>query len=125
MLETLNFQIIAGLNKGYFHNNNCDDCYRRALKIWQEIAQEEFETSGIYVTAVIRKSKTIYSKEWGCPEGGEDTIIISGTANPKFIKDLGVWKEKVLYLAAKFKEQFEQESITCEFTRSELYYFND
>ena len=42
--------------------------------------------------AVISVSKTVYDREWGCPLGGEDTVLITGDRNPDFDDpQMSVW----------------------------------
>ena len=42
--------------------------------------------NGTYVGAVISRSKTVYNVDWGCPVGGEDTVLITGECNPQYTK---------------------------------------
>lgn len=123
MNNSIMFKIVTGVNKGYKHNN-CDSCNLDMVgKLWQKIAKEEFDNSGIYISAIINESKAIYNEEWGCPKGGEDTVTISGTANKEFIDDLDNWKDQVIIIAKRIKVELGQTTLTCEFINSEFYYF--
>lgn len=122
MCKTLRFEIVSGVNKGYFNGrgiNLLDD----VSILWQKIAAKEFELSGVYVSAVIKNSKTVYHENWGCPKGGEYTVVITGVANKEFIDDLKKWKNIVLRLAKLLKEGLNQSTLTCEFLDTELHYF--
>lgn len=123
MDKTLRFEIVSGINKGYFHDNRKNEIMDVVGNIWQKIAKEEFEISGIYVTAVIKSSKTIYNEEWGCPKDGEETVVITGIANRAFVDNLDKWKNSVIKLAKKLKKELGQSTLTCEFLDTELHYF--
>lgn len=123
MNKTLRFEIVAGINRGYFHANNQKDSLNIVGNLWQKIAKEEFEISGIYVSAVIKPSKTIYNEQWGCPKGGEETVVITGVANKEFVEDIKQWKKSVIKLAKELKAKLKQSTLTCEFIETELHYF--
>ncbi|KGM98510.1 hypothetical protein IRP63_03255 [Clostridium botulinum] len=125
MTKTLKFEIVTGVNKGYFHNNEQNDILNLVGNLWQKIAKREFEKSNIYVSAVMKASKIIYNEAWGCPEGGEETIVITGVANREFINDLEVWKNIILKLAQQLKNELQQVTLTCEFSEVEMFYFKD
>ena len=78
MNKTLRFEIVTGINKGYFHTNSQSESLDLVGEIWQKIAKEEFEKNNIYISAVIKPSKTIYNEEWGCPQKGEETVVLTG-----------------------------------------------
>lgn len=123
MNKTLRFEIVSGVNKGYFHTNKQSESLDLVGSIWQKIAKEEFEISGIYVSAVIKVSKTIYNEEWGCPQNGEETVVLTGVANKEFVDDIEKWKDAVIKLAKQLKNQLKQSTLTCEFMTTELHYF--
>ncbi|GAA0182521.1 hypothetical protein SH2C18_48880 [Clostridium sediminicola] len=125
MNKSIKFEIVTGINKGYFHNNESGNNIQRVSKLWQKIAKEEFDRSGIYVSAIILESKTVYNEDWGCPPGGEDTVVITGVANLEFVDNLSHWKDTVLNLAKKIKSKLEQKTITCEFRDVEMRYIKD
>ncbi|MCS4466843.1 hypothetical protein JTS99_12575 [Clostridium botulinum] len=103
MGKTLRFEIVSGVNKGYFHTNSQSESLDLVGGIWQKIAKEEFEKSNIYVSAVIKPSKTVYNQEWGCPENGEETVVLTGVANEEFVDDIEKWKDTVIKLAKELK----------------------
>ena len=122
MNKTLRFEIVTGINKGYINTNLKKDSIKLVGEIWQRIALEEYKSSNIYVSAVMRRSTTIYNIDWGCPIGGEDTVVITGVANYEFVDDIELWKKTVIKLANQLKEELQQVTMTCEFMESELYY---
>lgn len=123
MDKTLRFEIVSGVNKGYFRSNSKESRLDFVARLWQDIAKEEFEISEIYVSAVIKSSKTVYHENWGCPKGGEETIVITGVANKDFVQDIEGWKDVVIKLANKLKKELGQSTLTCEFLNTELHYF--
>lgn len=123
MNKTLRFEIVTGINKGYFHTNSQSESLDLVGEIWQKIAKEEFEKNNIYISAVIKPSKTIYNEEWGCPQKGEETVVLTGVANKEFVYDVEKWKDTVIKLAKELKKQLKQSTLTCEFIETELYYF--
>lgn len=123
MNSTIRFEIVSGINKGYFNKKHSNiNSVNFISTIWQEIALEEFKKSNIYVSAVIKPSKTVYNESWGCPKGGEETVVITGVANREFVNDIAAWKEAVIRLAKVLKDRLIQSTMTCEFINTELYY---
>lgn len=82
---------------------------------WQEIALQQFNKRGIYISSVVNISRAVYNSEWGCPMGGEDTVTITGTTNPAFVKDMEEWKSIVIEIAKELKCALEQSTLTLEF----------
>ena len=77
----------------------------------------------VYISAVIKSSKTVYHEAWGCPKGGEETVVITGVANKEFVDNIDKWKNTVIKLAKQLKKEFKQSTLTCEFLETELHYF--
>lgn len=123
MCKTLRFEIVSGVNEGYFHDNKYSSVVNFTASLWQKIARKEFETSGVYISAVIKSSKTVYHEAWGCPKGGEETVVITGVANKEFVDNIDKWKNTVIKLAKQLKKEFKQSTLTCEFLETELHYF--
>ncbi|APF25339.1 hypothetical protein [Clostridium sporogenes] len=115
MEKTIKFEIVTGINEGYFHKNKNKDGVQVVGEVWQKIALEVFKDRGIYISSVINSSKTVYNTEWGCPEGGEDTVTITSTANPEFVQSLEQWKEAVIEIAKNLKNELKQSTMTVEF----------
>jgi hypothetical protein len=122
MNATLRFEIVSGINKGYLKKENYTNSLELVGEVWQRIAKEEFDKSNIYVSAVIKPSKTVYNEVWGCPKGGEETVVITGVANKEFINNVDEWKQCVIRLAKILKMELGQNTMTCEFMNTELYY---
>ncbi|UZW14960.1 hypothetical protein OSC52_03705 [Clostridium pasteurianum] len=122
-MNTLKFEIITGINEGYKYNNKSEKDLHKVEILWQNVAKNLFTKTGIYISAVISKNKTVYNVDWGCPVGGEDTYRITGIANPEFVTDLEMWKDAVLEATKILKNELKQSTINCEFSKVEFYYF--
>ena len=127
-MKTLSFRIVTGVAKGYYHDlagvaeNGLVD---QVASLWQEFAKEEFDKSNTYVSAVVQPGCVVYHQDWGCPVSGESVIILSGTANPQFVKDLDAWKESVLSLAKQLKKELKQSTLSVEFFETDFIYLTD
>lgn len=123
-MNTERFILTLGINEGYFHNNNCTQDILTIGKIANNISQQYFNEHNIYVTFSIIDSRTFYSNQWGCPNDGEETIIITGVANPSFVS-LEEWKNAVIEFTKEMKKELRQSTCTLEFIGCELIYFNN
>ena len=127
-MKTLSFRLVVGVEKGYFHDVKGvadNGLVYKVSELWQKLAANEFNQSGIYVSVIAQPAAVIYHQEWGCPQGGESVIVLSGSANPNFIKDLDAWKKVVIKLAKELKEQLNQTTLTIEFQETDLVYLTD
>ena len=127
-MKTLSFRITVGVAEGYFHNLSGvaeNALVHKVSELWQKIAKEEFDKSEIYVSAVAQPGSVIYHTQWGCPQGGESVVVLSGSANPTFVKDLDVWKNVVIELGKKLKKELKQTTLTIEFQETDLVYLTD
>jgi len=127
-MKTLSFRIVTGVESGYHHDVKGvadNSLVFKVSKLWQELAASEFDKSEIYVSAVTQPGSVVYHNQWGCPRGGESVIVLSGSANPNFIEDLGQWKETVVKLAKQLKKELKQSTLTVEFFETDLVYLTD
>lgn len=95
-MKTVKFFVTLGVIAGYGHGNKQNFFARLfgkknsseliAGKAWQTAAATVFATTGTYIGSVITPSKTVYNEAWGCPKGGEDTVLITGECNPEYTK---------------------------------------
>ncbi|WP_142383689.1 hypothetical protein [Peribacillus deserti] len=121
--KSLRAVIVLGINKGHGSNHETRILEKASLA-WQELAADFHQQTGIYVSAVAHKSKTIYHTEWGCPEGGEDTITFTSSVNYEYVKDINAWKDTLIQLTKQLKARFEQETVTIEFEDISLIYLD-
>ncbi|MFN0203123.1 MAG: hypothetical protein ACKVTZ_16475 [Bacteroidia bacterium] len=85
-MKTIQFFATLGFVAGYFHENQSHEAQpvNEVARIWQQKAAEVYAESQIYIGAVCSLSQTVYHQDWGCPEGGEITVSITGTCNPLY-----------------------------------------
>jgi hypothetical protein len=120
-----------GVNAGYNHENKD---YPDFCEKVQEIAEEYYGITGIYVSFVITRSTTVYREAWGCPKGGEVTYTLETTPNPIEYKRpsetrLKLFCEAATNIIGKIASEFNQRTVliqTHSFEKSERYvYVND
>lgn len=121
-----------GVNAGYDHDNLVADPLSLASQVWQEEADKQFVETGIYVSAAVAPSRTVYRREWGCPPGGEDTVVISGLRNPAFDSEETYcgefegrddsWRKVVVAVSLAVAKRFGQSSAYLTFEVVTFYY---
>ena len=118
---TLTAKVTIGINEGYDHLNesNLKDSFGAFL---YNFLEENEDQVGEYISFVVYPTKTIYKKEWGCPNGGEDTITLEATANPKFVHDLKTWKFHVIKYIELLKEELKQYTVMIQFYETDVQY---
>jgi len=117
MAKTVKFFATFGVVAGYHHENGVTPATAADMvaEAWQEAAADHFAAAGIYISAVVEPSKTVYHTDWGCPVGGEVTATVSGTANPAFVQDMAAWKQAVLTVVKAVKAKLQQSTVAVEF----------
>ena len=118
--QTQEFEVIIGVNEGYFHDNESNI---NISKLYQEIAEKIFKETKIYVSAVITENRVIYSAVWGCPADGEVVYSIRGTRNPQFVDSFEKYKEATEKIAKILASELNQTTFTLTWRDAELNYF--
>lgn len=116
-MKTMKFTATVGVVEGYHHKNEgTNNALKVVSNLWQEIAKNVLDGCGVYVSAILSTSVTVYHTDWGCPVGGEETVTLVGEANPAFTVDMTAWKEAVIAIVKELKVALKQSTIVVTFS---------
>lgn len=101
MPPTSEFRLNIGVNPGYHHDNEVKNPVEIVATLWQQMAERVFQQLGIFVGATVTSAKTVYRIEWGCPPGGEDTVLVCGLRNTEFVENDEAWRTAVTAVTKK------------------------
>lgn len=120
--DTIRWTCTAGVNSGYDLQMQEQLPMERITAMYQDIAAEVYEATGVYISAVIVPSRIAYHSEWGCPAEGEIAYTFSGSCNIEFstVED---YKNALMILAEKLKEALHQTTLLLEIVPAHLEYF--
>lgn len=94
----INIGVCAGYNNSNEEVDNFESyLYQKLEKISEEL--------GFFISFIVYETKTIYKKEWGCPEGGEKTYNLETTRNPMFEGNDSVWRDQVIQIIRILKKK--------------------
>ncbi len=134
MKRTVKFFASLGVVAGYGHNNAPKNwwikifCHRTpaesiAGKAWQTAAAAVMAASGTYVGAVITAARTVYHTDWGCPVGGETTVLITGECNPEYT-EMAAYKTAVIETLRQAALALGQSTTQLTFSEVEFEYLD-
>lgn len=124
LLRTTTFSATIGVVAGYGHQNeNPENPAQIVGKAWQAIATMYFEETGVYVGAAIADAKTVYHTDWGCPLGGENTALVTGTCNPQYT-DVTAYKTAVVEVVRRVAIELGQSTAQVAFQVTKLAYLD-
>lgn len=116
---TTSVKICMGICEGYDNKNEEVKDFEKYL---QNKLEKIAEDLGFYISFIIYETKTIYKKEWGCPDGGEKTYNLEATRNPVFNSDDTIWRDQVLQVIRILKNDLKQSTVTLQFIPVEIVY---
>lgn len=123
-MKTEKFTATLGIASGYGHENQgISDPLMIAGSAWQSAAKMVFEENGIYVGSVIKPAHTVYNTDWGCPQGGEITVEISGERNPEYTPEEG-WKDTVIKILRLTAKELGQSTTQLTFSEVDFVYLD-
>lgn len=122
--EVESFQLVIGYISGYnreeLERKNEFDSIERFNNLYYKIAQEIYNESGVFVTALTFKSRVLYP---GAPEGGERVYIVQGSRNEKFTPEPQKYRDAVNFLARNLARELKQETYSITWSNSSYSYF--
>ncbi len=121
-MKTMKMIANIGICEGYGHSNEIDIEFE---DMYMKVAEEVFSETKIYISAISKITRTLYSKNWGCPKGGEVTYEVTSIANPEYITSIEAWKLAVIEVVQRLKKLLKQSTVTVEFMEVDLYYLRD
>lgn len=122
--KTFRWVCTIGTNQGYDLRNQKRMPADEMSAVYQEAAAGVMEETGVYISAVMTKSRTIYSHEWGCPPEGEYSYIFSGSCNLEF-SDPEPYRKALRKLVLCLKRELKQATVLLEIIPEELEYFKN
>ena len=119
--NSVKWTISLGVNSGYDLSAQIRIPVEEIIQRYRKVALEVENMAGLYISAVIVPSRTIYKEEWGCPAEGEYTYTLSGSCNPAFA-DVEKYEQALLELVKKLRIEFGQSTLLLEMVPAEVYY---
>ncbi len=118
--EVESFQLVLGFISGYnreeLERKNEYDSIERFNDLYYQVAQEVYDKSGVFVTALIYKANVIYP---GC--GGEKVYIIEGARNSYFTPEPQKYQDAVKFLAMTLASELKQETYSITWNNNVSY----
>lgn len=122
--EAESFELILGYTPGYnneeLEKENEFDSIESFNALYYKIAQEIYDKSGVFVTALTFKSRVVYP---GSPRGGEKVYFIKGTRNPEFTSDKEKYRKAVNEVARILADILQQTTYSISWTNCNYNYF--
>lgn len=125
MIETEKMTLTIGVTPGYGHQNEGAADKTAALEAVVEaaiaIGEKINADTGIFPSFVAQLGFVGYSHDWGCPEGGEFVVVLSGERNPRFCQDGEGYLAAWMRLAEELKKELGQKTaiLVCESVKLE------
>ena len=122
--NSVKWMCTVGVNSGYNLEDQQKMPVEQLTSLYLKIADDVMQQTGVYISAVVAKSRTLYSPAWGCPESGEFSYTLSGSCNPEFAK-----KEEYLsaleVVVKKLKTELKQSTLLLEIVPVHLQYYKE
>jgi len=119
--QAIGWTATMGLFPGYGHDNAPD---RRADRVsllkaaWGREMETCHERTRFSISCVMTDATVLYPAAGGCPEGGEDSITLTGSSNPRYVRpdELEAFMDAVESVVKAVQIAMEQTSCRIEFT---------
>lgn len=121
-MTTERFRFVVGVTPGFYHKNTCENIpIAHVMDAWNECA----EAPPRYVPCIMHAAVAVYHKDWGCPDAGEDVVIVEGDRNPEFFADYVEWSNIVHAQCERVRKHLKQTTATLTFTDAHFRYLKD
>jgi hypothetical protein len=121
---SIRFELLIGVNPGYHHENELHDPIATASAAWHAAAEQCLQAGGYYIPGSVTFCKMVYRPEWGCPEGGEDAVMISGVMNTRFYQDEDLYIDSVRKTCKAVQNELRQVTAILSFFRAGFEYLD-
>lgn len=122
--EVESFELILGYIPGYdqkqLEKKNEFDSIERFNALYYQVAQQVYDESKVFVTALTYKSRVIYP---GAPVGGERVYCIKGSRNEEFTPDKEKYRKAVNEVARILANILQQSTYSITWTNCNYNYF--
>ncbi len=125
-MNAVHWSATFGLLPGYHHDNASAAVYRaRFIEAWSATMDRVLADTGFVISCVMNDSLVIYPKAFGCPEGGEVAVTVSGSSNPDHVKSpqFEDVKAAVEAVVCEVQQQMDQTTVRLEFAPIQSHYF--
>ena len=119
--NTIRWTCTTGVKGGYDLKEQTYMPIACITSLYQGIAAQVYEQTGIYISAVIIPSRTVYHSEWGCPAEGEFSYTFSGSCNTEY-STVEEYEAALLILIEKLKGVLQQSTLLLEIVPAHLVY---
>ncbi|MFH2104999.1 MAG: hypothetical protein ABII72_02060 [Parcubacteria group bacterium] len=127
--QTERIQVVLGVTPGYGHSNEeaADEAatFVAVVEAGIRLAGQVQKETEIYPSFHATPGKVGYSHDWGCPQGGEFVVALSGDRNPQFCNDPNTYLAAWTRFAELLKKEFKQTTATLTRTEIEFLYLQD
>lgn len=90
--------------------------------LWDQIAQKEYEKSGIFITAILDVRSLVCGEVRGCVLG-DDAHVITTVRNPSEVSDSSIFFESFRNVVQEVREELGNPNMTMTIQKIEYYYF--
>ena len=122
--NTVKWSMMIGTNGGYELSQQQEMPESEFAELYRTIAEKVFQETGVYISAVMHRSRSLYRTEWGCPPGGEFSYTLTGCHNPLY-SDINDYLHSLDLLTGKMKERLKQSAVYLEITPAHCDYYRN
>lgn len=111
-MKTVRVSAVLGVNPGYSGDSDHSKTWEERRKYIVSQYQLSSKQEGLQYPAVFTPNVTVYPKEWGCPNNGENTFEVSLTLNEYYDDiDTKSWVDNCKRLIKRFAHNIDQHTV--------------